>query len=80
MHSTGFREDQGQFSRDIVGTIIEEYADIALRLSNRRWNNIKELCGAHHVVQQANLNTCSAQLNRHALYESSSPVKGAGKE
>jgi hypothetical protein len=73
MYATGLRVDHGPFSRDVVGSIVGEYADIALRLSDRRWNRILSLCGAHSVEQKPNLKLNS--LNRRAMYEQSSPMK-----
>jgi len=67
--------DQGLFSRDVVGTVVGEYADIAQRLSDRRWNRILLLCGAHGMEQKPNLNVNS--LNRRALYVRSSPTKAS---
>ena len=75
MHTTGIQEDQGQFSKDIVGNIVAEYVYMASVLSKRQWNNVKTLCGAHIVEQKPNLKVRSTQVNRRALYEPSSPTK-----
>ena len=75
LYTTGLRVDRGQFSQDIVGTIVGEYADIALRLSDRRWNKIMKLCGTHCEEQKLSL-----KVNLRAMYEPSSPTKGSDDE
>jgi hypothetical protein len=70
MYSTGTRIDQGQFSRDVVGTVVGEYLYIAARLSDRRWDLITDLCGD----TRESLVVHSVPVNRRALYESSSPM------
>ncbi|KAI0245201.1 hypothetical protein BJV78DRAFT_1140472, partial [Lactifluus subvellereus] len=72
MYLTGTRTDQGQFSKDMVGTVIGEYVYIAGRLSNRRWNIITTLCGENR--EPPALMAHSVQVNRRELYEPSSPI------
>lgn len=73
MYSTGAQTDQGQFSRDMVGTVVGEYLYIAGRLSERRWNLITTLCGNNREAPA--LVAHSTQVNRRALYEPSSPME-----
>ena len=44
MFTTGKRTDAGQFSKDVVGTVIGDYIHIARQLSDRRWDRITALC------------------------------------
>ena len=73
MYTTGFRVEQGQFSRDVVGTIIGEYGYLAERLSNRQWNNITTLCGGEEKPKVT-------AINHRTMYVPSSPMKGSDGE
>ena len=75
MFSTGTRTDMGQFSRDIVGTLVGEYLYLARLLTDRRWNLITNLCGEHKDTPA--LVVRSLQVNRRELYEPSSSMKGS---
>jgi hypothetical protein len=75
MFSTGTRTDMGQFSKDVVGALVGEYLYIARRLTDRRWDLITGLCGELKDIPA--LMTRSAQVDRRALYEPSSPMKGS---
>jgi hypothetical protein len=77
MYTTGLRVDRGQFSRDVVGTIVGEYVYVASQLSDRRWDKITILCGAHREEQQPKV---ISSFNRRAMYEPSSPTKGSDGE
>jgi hypothetical protein len=68
----------GTFSRDIVGTLVGEYMDIARRLTDRRWVLITDLCDK--PKGNAGIRPRSEQVNRRALYEPSSPMKGSDVE
>jgi hypothetical protein len=72
MNTTGTQVGNGQFSRDMVGTIVGEYVYLASKLSERRWNRIMELCGAQEMGQGTEH---SVSINRRAMYEPSSPIK-----
>ena len=74
MHTTGVPVPCGQFSREVVGTVIGEYIYTASKLSNRRWEKIKSLCGAE---QKPSLKS-QVYLDRRAMYEPSSPLKPDG--
>jgi hypothetical protein len=45
MYSTGVHVDKGQFSRDLVGTVVRDFLYISTQLSDRRWDLIMTLCG-----------------------------------
>ena len=74
MHTTGVQVPCGQFSREVVGSIIGEYIYTASKLSNRQWEKIKSLCGAHSTEQKPNLKS-QVYLDRCTMYELSSPLK-----
>jgi len=78
MFSTGTRADMGQFSRDVVGSLVGEYLYLAGQLTNRRWDLIMDLCG--ELKDTPALMTHSVQVNRRALYEPSSSMKGSDVE
>jgi hypothetical protein len=78
MFSTCMRADMGQFSRDVVGSLVGEYLYLAGRLTNRRWDLIMDLCG--ELKDTPALMTHSVQVNRRALYEPSSSMKGSDVE
>jgi hypothetical protein len=78
MYAMGSPVEQGPFSRDVVGPIVGEYADVALRLSDRRWKKILSLCGAQSVNKKASLNAMS--LDRRTMYQLSSPTRGFDDE
>ena len=78
MFETGVRVDRGQFSQDIMGSMVGDHAFTASTLSSRRWHNILVLCGSHELEQKPILG--GGQVNRRALYEPSSPTKGSDDE
>jgi hypothetical protein len=78
MNTTGVRVNKGQFSRDVVGALVEDYVYNATVLSERRWKIIKTLCGAHTMEQKPDV--YSIPVNRRALYVPSSPVKESDNE
>jgi len=73
MNTTGVQVNKGQFSRDIIGTLVGDYVYTATVLSERRWKNIKTLCGVHITEQKPDI--YSIPMNRRALYVPSSPMK-----
>jgi hypothetical protein len=81
MFLTGKLIGNGQFSRDMVGTMVSEWVYTASILSERRWNHILDLCGAQVMEQRAtSLKELSAPFNRRTLYEPSSPTKVSDSE
>jgi len=80
MFSNGVRTDIGQFSRDVVGSLIGEYSYLAKQLTDRRWTLITDQCGIELMEAQAPVTTSltsSGHVNRRTLYEPSSSVKGS---
>jgi hypothetical protein len=73
LHSTGTCKVHGQFSNDIVGTVVRDYAFLASKLSDERWDLIMELCG--DIREQPALVAHSMKVNRRELYEASSPPR-----
>lgn len=78
MYTTGFQEDKGLFSREKWGSVVDDYVDIASRLSDRRWDKIISLCGIPHAETQPSIPLNF--LDRRAMYEPSSPTIGSNDE
>jgi len=78
MFSTGMQTDMGQFSRDIVGSLVGDYLYLAGRLTNHCWDLILDLCG--RLKDTLALMMCSVQVNRRTLYEPSSSMNGSDIE
>ncbi|KAH9974843.1 hypothetical protein BJV74DRAFT_798869 [Russula compacta] len=78
MHTMGIQVDLGQFSQDMVGSIVAEYAKLAQVLSERHWKKIMKLCGALSAEQKPTLKVNF--LDCWAMYELSSPTKGLDDE
>jgi len=77
MYHSGERKDVGQFSREKVGDMIDDYMVSASELSERRWTRIFEKCGAHGDDSEDEYAAPSAytmQNSRRALYTPSSPT------
>lgn len=70
MYTTGVRVDMGQFSRDVVGTMLGDHLYLASMISDRRWDTIKALCD--HNREKPTIEVHSMQVNRRSLYEASS--------
>jgi hypothetical protein len=74
MYHSGERVDVGQFSREMVGSMIEEYAENAEAMSERRWSKILGICGIHNTpVDRPIPSAPSMQQKRRHLYIPSSP-------
>lgn len=85
MYHSGEHKDVGQFSRDKVGEMIDDYMVPASELSDRRWTMILEKCGAHGNEsdddEYAGPSAQSMHSSRRALYTpslASSPIKLSG--
>ena len=78
MHTTGVQVPCGQFSHEVVGSVIGKYIYMASKLSNRRWEKIKSLCGAHSTEQKPNLKS-QVYLDRRTMYKPSSPLKASNE-
>jgi len=78
IYTSGTQISNGQFSRDIVGTVVADHVYTAQMLSERRMKKILALCGAQKTELQAiSLKERLASFNRHALYEPSSPINAS---
>ena len=75
---TGERAERGSignFSREKVGYLVDDYIQNAKIFSNRRWRSIEESCGLKVQQEQpVPLNTSLMQDKRRTLYEPSSPL------
>ena len=78
MYTSGTQISNGQFSRDIVGTVVADHVYTAQMLSERCMKKILALCGAQETELQAiSLKERLASFNRRALYEPSSPTNAS---
>ncbi|KAJ7906140.1 hypothetical protein B0H13DRAFT_2662890 [Mycena leptocephala] len=77
MYSTGeYVTDGQQFSRDNVGSLVDDYATNIKAFTIRKWDSILRCCGS--VPQVAPINAGpSMTTTRRVLYISSSPVHGS---
>lgn len=76
MYHTGECVDVGQFSRELVGEIIDDYAHNAAIMSQRRWANLMDICGAPDPEDRQPIpGSSSMQQRRRTLYVPSSPAK-----
>ena len=78
MNTMGVQVNKGQFSRDIIGTLVRDYVYTATVLSEWQWKNIKTLCGVHITEQKPDI--YSIPVNQRALYVPSSPMKESDNE
>jgi len=76
MYHSGERVDVGQFSRELVGEMVDDYMANATIMSERRWAKLMDACGAvvgprdRHPIPSSS----SMQQKRRTLYVPSSPV------
>ncbi|KAJ7933714.1 hypothetical protein B0H13DRAFT_2650469 [Mycena leptocephala] len=77
MYSTGeYVTDGQQFSRDNVGSLVDDYATNIKAFTIRKWDSILRCCGS--VPQVAPISAGpSMTTTRRVLYISSSPVHGS---
>jgi hypothetical protein len=76
MYRTGERLDIGQFSRELVGEMIDDYVHCATIMSQRRWANLMDICGARDPEDRQPIpGSSSMQQRRRTLYVPSSPAK-----
>lgn len=81
MHLTGVCVDAGQFSREKVGQLVDDYAANTQRLSKRRWIQIEASCGiVAESEHKPTVNMKVMQQQRRTLYIPSSPVKSSDEE
>ncbi|KAF8488710.1 hypothetical protein F5888DRAFT_1809460 [Russula emetica] len=77
MFATGTRTDVGQFSKDVVGTLVGDYLYPATQLTDRRWDLIAELCSGLKEKLTSLTHAVQSQVNRRTLYEPSSSVRAS---
>jgi hypothetical protein len=74
MYQSGVSVDVGQFSRDKVGTLVDDYLVNTGKLSPRR-EHIMDTCGVSSEELNPPLNTLVMQQDRRNLYVPSSPAQ-----
>ena len=77
MFFTGEKVNIGHFSRDNTENMVADYIENTEKLSDRRWKQILEHCGAE-VESEVNLSVPSLDKRRRTLYIPSSPLAGPG--
>jgi len=80
MYQTGLCVDLGQFSRDRVASLVDDYMANTRKLSPKRWKRIMKSCGASGEDLNPPLTTVATQQNRHSLYIPSSPAEGSDND
>ena len=78
MYHSGERKNVGQFSREKIGDMIDDYMVPASNLSDQRWTTILEICGTNDNESDGKYGGPSAesmQNSHRALYTPSSPSK-----
>jgi hypothetical protein len=74
MYHSGERVNVGQFSREMVGHMIEDYGANAKALSARRWSRIVDVIGIAQMTEDPPRPDASTmQQKRRTLYVASSP-------
>ncbi|KAF8184553.1 hypothetical protein K438DRAFT_1974342 [Mycena galopus ATCC 62051] len=80
MYQTGeFISDKTQFSRENVGSLVDDYLENINKFSQRKWEAILNLCGTAVNIGPP-VSAPSMEVSRRVLYVSSSPVKGNDSE
>lgn len=76
MYITGERVNVGQFSREMVGGMIEDYVTNAKEISPRRWAQIMRAIGAVQTPEadRPTPNAPTMAQKRRVLYVRSSPA------
>ncbi|KAH9959509.1 hypothetical protein BGW80DRAFT_1256435 [Lactifluus volemus] len=78
MYKTGKQEDIGNYTREKMGGMIDDYIVSAEGLSKRRWMRILESCGAQFQQDQdIHVEAPSMERKRQILHEPSSPIVSA---
>ncbi|KAJ7102681.1 hypothetical protein C8R43DRAFT_1141157 [Mycena crocata] len=76
-YTTGAKVDDGsKFSRDLVGTLVDDYFKSVQNLSQRRWRLIMDKVRAKNLEDVAvPVSASTMEANRHNLFIPSSPVR-----
>jgi hypothetical protein len=78
MYKTGRQEDIGNYTREKMGGMIDDYIVSAGGLSKRCWMRILESCGAQFQQDQdIRVDAPSMERKRRILHEPSSPIVSA---
>ena len=78
MYHTGECVNTGQFSRELVGEMIDDYMAKAEIMSDRRWGKLIKICGGQGSASRPE-DTSSMRQKRRNLYICSSPMEeGSG--
>ena len=80
MYQTGLCIDVGQFLREKVTSLVDDYMANTRKLSTKRWKLIMKSCGVSGEDLNPPLTTVATQQNRRSLYIPSSPTKGSDTE
>lgn len=83
MFFTGCKVKNGQFSRENSESLVRDYIENTRKLSERRWNQILERCGAVVENEPGEESVPCMDERRRVLYVPSSPApssKGSGEE
>jgi hypothetical protein len=76
MYHTGEYLNAGQFSRELVGEMVDDYVANATIMSNRRWTKLIKICGGQGPKTEDRIPVSSSmQTKRRTLYVLSSPSK-----
>jgi hypothetical protein len=77
MFFTGHKLKTGQFSRDNTEALVNDYIENTKKLTERRWNQILERCGAELAASENELGEKGVPCmdeRRRVLYVPSSPA------
>ena len=78
MYTTSERIDIGNFSREKVSDMVDDYITSIKKLTKNRWNQIMESCGAQGKQDcKAPTNTPLMENKCRVLYVPSSPIESA---
>jgi hypothetical protein len=82
MHHSGERVDVGQFSRELVGDIVDDYMANAMILSKRRWAKLLKICSAQDPTKESRVTIPGSSMHdkRRNLYVRSSPVESDSED
>ena len=77
MYKSGVPTDVGQFSREKVGTLVNDYLANTAKLTSRCWEHLMETCRVSNEELNPPLDTSVMQQDRRNLYVPSSPAQGS---
>jgi len=75
MHHTGKHVNVGQFLRELVGEMVDDYVANAEAMSEWCWATMMDLCGTQGTEDHPILGSSSMQQKHCMLYVPSSPAK-----